>query len=95
MHLIWGIVGAVLGFSAGMLAYLALYRAFPDQFGRVPTLALVVIFALGGGGMMGGGWIALYLAARHTGIKPAKNATSLGQNGANSSSAQSTGGDQL
>ncbi len=64
MHLIWGIVGAVLGFSAGMLAYLALYRAFPDQFGRVPTLALVVIFALGGGGMMGGGWIALYLAAR-------------------------------
>jgi len=63
LHLVWGIVGAVAGFGAGTLAYIVLYRVYPDQLGQVPTLALVVVFALAGGGMMGGGWLALYLAA--------------------------------
>ncbi len=64
LHLVWGIVGAVVGFSAGTLAYLGVYRIFPDQLGQIPALALAVIFALAGGGMVGGGWLALYLATR-------------------------------
>ncbi len=65
MHLLWGAVGAVVGFGAGVLAYFAIYKMFPEQLGQVPTLSMVAVFALGGGGMMGGGWLALYLAARH------------------------------
>ncbi len=65
MHLIWGAVGALVGLGAGVLAYFAIYKIFPQQLGQVPTLSLVVVFALSGGGMMGGGWLALYLAARH------------------------------
>jgi len=64
MHLLWGALGAVVGFGAGVLAYLAIFKMFPEQLGQVPTLSMVAVFALGGGGMLGGGWIALYLAAR-------------------------------
>ena len=64
MHLLWGAIGAVVGFGVGVLAYLAIFKMFPEQLGQVPTLSMVVVFALGGGGMLGGGWIALYLAAR-------------------------------
>ncbi len=72
LHLVWGIVGAVVGFGAGILAYLALYRVYPDQLGQVPTLALVVVFALAGGGMMGGGWLALSLTARRAKVQREK-----------------------
>ena len=61
-HLLWGIIGAVVGFGAGILAYFAIYKMFPEQLGQVPTLSMVAVFALGGGGMMGGGWLGLYLA---------------------------------
>ncbi len=64
MHLVWGAIGAIVGFGAGVLAYLVIFRMFPEQLGQVPTLSMVAVFALGGGGMMGGGWLALYLAAR-------------------------------
>ena len=64
MHLVWGAVGALAGMGAGVLAYFAIFRVFPEQLGQVPTFSMVAIFALGGGGMMGGGWLALYLAAR-------------------------------
>ncbi len=64
MQLVWGAIGAVVGFGAGVLAYFAIYKMFPEQLGQVPTLSMVAVFALGGGGMMGGGWLALYLAAR-------------------------------
>ena len=64
MHLVWGAVGALVGLGAGVLAYFAIYRVFPEQLGQVPTVSGIAVFALGGGGMMGGGWIALYLAAR-------------------------------
>ncbi len=62
MHLVWGAIGAILGCGAGILAYLAIFKMFPEQLGQVPTLSAVAIFALGGGGMMGGGWLGLYLA---------------------------------
>ena len=65
MHLVWGAVGALVGLGVGLLAYVAIYRVFPEQLGQVPTLSLIVVFALSGGGMMGGGWLALYLAARY------------------------------
>ena len=64
MHLVWGAIGAILGCGAGVLAYIAIFKMFPEQLGQVPTLSMVAVFALGGGGMMGGGWLALYLAAR-------------------------------
>ena len=64
MHLVWGAVGALVGMGAGVLAYFAIYRVFPEQLGQVPTVSMVAVFALGGGGMMGGGWLALYLATR-------------------------------
>ena len=64
MQLVWGAIGAVVGFGAGVLAYFVIYKMFPEQLGQVPTLSMVAVFALGGGGMMGGGWLALYLAAR-------------------------------
>ncbi len=64
MHLVWGAVGALVGLGAGVLAYFAIFRVFPEQLGQVPTVSMVAVFALGGGGMMGGGWIALYLATR-------------------------------
>ncbi len=64
VHLVWGAVGAVVGFGTGVLGYFALYRSFPDQIGQTPVVTLVAVFGLAGGGMMGGGWLGLYLAAR-------------------------------
>jgi len=63
VQLLWGMVGAIVGLGAGVLGYFAVYKIFPDQLGQAPTLSLVVVFALAGGGMVGGGWLALYLAA--------------------------------
>ncbi len=57
MHSVWGMVGGMVGLGAGMLAYFALYRVFPEQLGLIALCALAV------GGMIGGGWLALYLAA--------------------------------
>ncbi len=65
MHLVWGAIGALVGLGAGVLAYFAIYKIFPEQLGQVPTLSLVAVFGLSGGGMLGGGWLALYLAARY------------------------------
>ncbi len=56
-------LGALVGFGAGVLGYFAVYRIFPDQLGQAPTLSMIAVFALAGGGMAGGGWLALYLAA--------------------------------
>ena len=64
MHLVWGAIGAIVGFGAGVLAYFVIFKMFPEQLGQVPTLSVVAVFALGGGGMLGGGWLALYLATR-------------------------------
>lgn len=72
MHLVWGAIGAVVGFGAGVLAYFAIFKMFPEQLGQVPTLSMVAVFALGGGGMMGGGWLALYLVARRDKAKREK-----------------------
>ncbi len=64
MQLLWGAIGAVIGFAAGILGYFAIYKIFSEQLDQLPTLTLVVVFVLAGGGMMGGGWLALYLATR-------------------------------
>ncbi len=57
-------VGAVVGFGVGMLGWMAIYRAFPEQLGRGGSLPLVVGFSLGGGGMIGGGYLALWITTK-------------------------------
>ena len=63
MQLLWGMLGAIVGFGAGVLGYIAVHKLFSDQLDQAPTLSVVAVFALAGGGMAGGGWLALYLAA--------------------------------
>ena len=81
MHLVWGAIGAIVGFGAGVLAYLVIFKMFPEQLGQVPTLSTVAVFALGGGGMMGGGWLGLYLATRRDNAKRDKTREARSQFG--------------
>ena len=61
IHLLWGFAGAIVGFAVGLVGYVALYNALPEQLGRGGAVSLVVVGVLAGGGMVGGGWLALYV----------------------------------
>ena len=63
-QLLWTFVGAIVGFGVGLLAYLGIYRLFPEVLGTQGTLSLIVVFILGGGGMLGFGYLALWLTTK-------------------------------
>lgn len=63
-QLLMTFVGAIVGFGLGMLAWLAVYRAFPQQLSRGGSLPLLVVFGLAGGGMVGVGYLALWITTK-------------------------------
>jgi len=63
-QLLWTFVGAIVGFGAGMLAYVGVYKVFPDLLSTQGAVSLIVVFGLAGGGMVGGGYLALVITTK-------------------------------
>ncbi len=63
-QLLWTFVGAIGGLGVGLLAYLGVYKLFTGVLSTQPTVGLIAILALAGGGMVGGGYLALVLTSK-------------------------------
>ncbi len=63
-QLLWTFVGAIVGFGVGLLAYLGVYKLFPQALSTQGMLSLIVVFSLAGGGMLGFGYLALWLTTK-------------------------------
>ena len=63
-QLLWTFVGAIVGVGVGILANIGLHSLFPQVLEANSTLTAISIFGLWGGGMVGGGYLALVLTAK-------------------------------
>lgn len=63
-QLLWTFVGAIVGLGVGLLAYMGVYKLFSDLLSTGGTIALLVVFGLAGGGMVGGGYLALLITTK-------------------------------
>ena len=57
-------VGAIIGAGAGILAHIGLHALWEPVYQSHVTLYTISIFGLGGAGMLGGGYLALWITMK-------------------------------
>ena len=63
-RMIWALIGSLLGICVGIGLLMLLYQMVPALSGAIGITPLVTILVFCGGGLLGGGYLALWLCTR-------------------------------